>query len=111
MNKDWFNPRKRDASADYEDIELIDEVDRSDDRDLTGEKFGKWTVIEKAAQRRYSYHVICECGTTAIRARYALIWANTTQCMKCYRKSGAYKDYKDAHHDLPVLVKGKRGSI
>lgn len=63
-------------------------------RDLTGQRFGRWTVISKApdkmigktySRRQKMWHCRCECGTEKDVSEQSLIQGKTVSC-GCYRK-------------------------
>ena len=53
---------------------------------LTGQQFGRWTVIGTAAEKGPGWKWLCrcECGTTALRSAYSLIRGHSRSC-GCYR--------------------------
>lgn len=53
--------------------------------DITGKRFGKWTVVDRAPSRGdHSYwNCICECGTKIEVESGALRYGKTTQCKSC----------------------------
>ena len=62
-------------------------------RDLTGMKFGKWTVIQSdiITKSRRSCLCICECGTEKLVDKSSLIRGKSTQCHSCsmYKHGGS----------------------
>lgn len=56
-------------------------------KDLTGQKFNKWTVIEKATRtnekKQVYWRVRCECGTIAIVRGDALRLGGSSGCSFC----------------------------
>jgi len=63
---------------------------RSRLRDYTGEKWGKWTFIEKLPKKKKShflYRVQCDCGTVRECLATDLKYHNQYGCVKCFIKS------------------------
>jgi len=59
---------------------------------ITGQKFGKWQVIErdkdKSLSKNQSYWICeCECGQTKSIRLYLLKSKKTTQCSNCYNSN------------------------
>lgn len=57
-------------------------------RDLTGMKFGKWTVISFAGRSKAGsqmWKCRCECGRESDVSYAAISYGNSTQCAKCAR--------------------------
>ncbi len=50
--------------------------------DMTGERFGKWTVLSLAKPKFWLCR--CDCGTEAVISRGNLKSGTSTQCTKCY---------------------------
>lgn len=52
---------------------------------LSGKRFGKWTVVDRAASRgNHSYwNCICECGTHTEVESGSLRYGKSTQCKSC----------------------------
>lgn len=51
--------------------------------DLTGKKFGRWTVLERAgndAQKAATWRCRCECGSEKVVRGYALRYGHTKSC-------------------------------
>lgn len=52
--------------------------------DLTGQKFGRWTVVSTTSSRVHSSWIcLCECGETGVVSRYNLIAGRSQGCFKC----------------------------
>lgn len=70
--------------------------------ELTGMKFGRWTVIGRAENNKKGntmWHCRCECGKQAIIVGYSLTRGRSKSC-GCYhseRVSQANKDLKTTH--------------
>ena len=61
--------------------------------DLTGEKFGRWTVIQKAENDhngRSQYLCRCECGTEKVLRRSSLTSGNSKSC-GCLSRDAAHE--------------------
>jgi len=57
--------------------------------DLTGQRFGKWTVLERvsnSAGRQAKWHCKCDCGHQAIVLGYTLRYGSSHGCRFCGRK-------------------------
>ena len=65
-------------------------------KDLTGEKFGKWTVQQRVQTNRNHtvWRCICECGN--IRDVYSshLIQGKSKRCLKCVPKGSDHHQWK-----------------
>ena len=59
--------------------------------DLSGQKFGKWTVLEYAENSMWKCQ--CECGSVAFIDSYSLRSGNSRSC-GCYQKEIASKTHK-----------------
>jgi hypothetical protein len=59
-------------------------------RNITGEKFGVWTIIDDSGKRKHGRDIVtcqCRCGTIRIMAKYFFIKTNPPdKCSKCARK-------------------------
>ena len=56
--------------------------------DLTGNRYGKWTVIEyNSKSKEVSFLCICDCGYKKINKPGSLKRGSSTQCINCYHKS------------------------
>ena len=58
-------------------------------KDLTGKRFGKWTVIKyygRDSARHSLWKCKCDCGNEGVRKTYALLSGYTKQCVKCANK-------------------------
>ena len=69
------------------------EMKKTNLRDLTGMKFGKWTVIQSDVitnGRRFCL-CVCECGTEKLVDKSSLIRGKSTQCHSCslYKHGGS----------------------
>ncbi|MEU5651290.1 hypothetical protein ABZ767_18470 [Streptomyces pseudogriseolus] len=73
--------------------------------DLTGERFGKWTVLEdagRAKNRHILWRCVCDCGNETVTEGAALRGGKTTGCGKgeCSahhdptRKGAAHREWK-----------------
>ena len=67
----------------YEDDD-VPEVSNKD-KDFTGQRFGKWTLIERVHGTMYI--VQCDCGRTNKRLIAALQSLRSSQCKMCYKTS------------------------
>jgi hypothetical protein len=60
-------------------------------KNMLGEKYGRWTVIEKCQHhQRVMWKCRCECGNEAEIERTHLIRYKSTQCRKCGYVSSAF---------------------
>lgn len=59
--------------------------------DMTGQKFGKWTVLERFPSEKKTAHwrVQCECGNESVITGTSLRHGSTTQCKECSYSSRA----------------------
>jgi hypothetical protein len=67
--------------------------------DLTGQRFGRLTVLERAPNDKdgiVCWHCICECGTTKEIRDSALIYGNTRSC-GCLNDA-EHRSHRDANH-------------
>lgn len=59
--------------------------------DLVGKRFGKWTVLERALERRANGVILwrcqCDCGRTGLVARNTLIAGRSISCGCAFKKS------------------------
>lgn len=55
---------------------------KSSSKDLTGQRFGRWTVIERAASRKgkTAWKCICDCGTVSVVIGYNLTSGHSKSC-------------------------------
>lgn len=51
--------------------------------DLTGQRFGKWIVLERV--EKYLWRCLCDCGTIETRGRRGLTLGTATRCKPCHR--------------------------
>jgi hypothetical protein len=65
---------------------------RRDFVDLTGQRFGKWTVLAYHATRRYEngnaqaqWRCRCDCGTVSLVWGHAMRRGGSTRCMECQK--------------------------
>jgi len=73
-------------------------------KDLTGKRFGKWTVIEyygRDSARHSLWKCKCDCGNEGVRKTSALLSGCSKQCIKCANKQGQLK--RKLNHTKPVL--------
>lgn len=73
--------------------------------DLTGQSFGRWTVISRApngAGGRTKWHSVCACGAERAVAAIHLVKGSSSSCGKCARPRG---------ENSPVYRHGKRGGV
>lgn len=59
-------------------------------KDLTGQTFGKWQVLERSEQRvagRVAWECLCECGTQHVVAGNNLLRGLSTRCRACGQTS------------------------
>lgn len=64
-------------------------------KDLTGQKFGRLTVISRAENgksRHVRWNCICDCGAEKIVQSTSLLSGHTISC-GCYRKQRAYENH------------------
>lgn len=61
-------------------------------KDLTGQKFGRWTVIERAANRKgnTAWKCVCDCGTIRTVLGYNLTSGHSKSC-GCIRDENRHK--------------------
>lgn len=59
-------------------------LERGTKEDLSGRKFGRWTVIRYAGHERWECQ--CECGTVFNVRRNSLVSGDSTTCKKCSPK-------------------------
>lgn len=73
--------------------------------DLTGRRFGKWTVIRRAENRSYSktavYLCRCDCGSESIIPGYPLTSNKTRGCNKCRDRSGYKGPTWTGYQEIP----------
>lgn len=76
--------------------------------DLTGQKFGRWTVIGKAEHPKNSWICQCECGTVKTVQRWKLIAGRSQSCgclhrdmlrQKYQEHPTDHKHYRNAYGD------------
>lgn len=60
-----------------------------EEADLTGRRFGKWTVIKKTANKKWLCR--CKCGTKRVKSEFDLERGRSTQCQQCASR----QDLKD----------------
>jgi hypothetical protein len=60
-------------------------------RDLTGLKFGSWTVdsFHGLDRRNYMWNCTCSCGTKRLVCSYSLTKGKTTRCLACANRTRA----------------------
>jgi hypothetical protein len=88
--------------------------------DITGQRFGKWIVLEKAENKRYGmtgetlYICKCDCGTVRNVRRYGLVNGDSKHCgCECRNNSAVipYQAKKDQYlverTDLSLLKSNK----
>lgn len=72
-------------------------------KDITGQSFSRWTVIERAGTRSHTkckpamWRVRCECGNESIRAGIDLRGGHTTGC-GCKRITKRTSSYRSSNH-------------
>lgn len=69
-------------------LEVHPSLHRKYEKDLTGQKFGRLTVIAPIHSDEYQqdyYQCICDCGKKVVIRGYSLIYKSTVSC-GCYRK-------------------------
>lgn len=52
-------------------------------KDLTGKKFGRWTVLHREGSTDYGHalwRTVCECGWKGLVASYSLLSGNSKSC-------------------------------
>jgi len=54
--------------------------------DITGQVFGKWTVIGKSGTGYSDFLIKCECGKEAIMNAYVLVRGKSSSCLSCYKR-------------------------
>ncbi len=59
-------------------------------QDLTGKKFGKWTVINKST-KKYYWTCKCDCGLIKDVGQYNLINGRSLSCWSCSKKKNNMK--------------------
>lgn len=80
--------------------------DKTFAKDLSGKKFGKWTVINRNYERteqdkrdkkypRVYWNCICKCGNKATISTSHLKSGKSTQCLNCYYKEMPKIKYKN----------------
>lgn len=79
--------------------------------DITGQHFGKWTVIELAstggAGKCARFLCICECGNMAIISGHSLREGNSTKCKACADKERA-KTHGNSYERLYSIWHGMK---
>lgn len=55
--------------------------------DYTGQKIGKWTIVQRISSS--DYKVVCDCGLEAIKSIFII--RPNSQCMTCYRRDAKIK--------------------
>ena len=73
------------------------------ENDLTGKKFGRWTVISRCPETFKKFSCLCECGNSASVEGHALKSGKSTSC-GCYFKEQASRRLMD-------YVEGYRESV
>jgi len=69
--------------------------------DLTGKRFGKWTVLKRSCKKTSSSNTMwlckCECGNVSSVQRPSLVYGTSTKCTECSRKIRHYKNIPRAY--------------
>ena len=76
-------------------------------RDLTGQKFGRLTVVECAGKldgRRYSWKCICDCGNEKIVEGSRLTSGNTRSCGCLTKETGIHKYNKEQSEKAKIPI-------
>ena len=81
--------------------------------DISGERFGKWHVIERACNNKKGnvmWLCRCDCGHEQILRAISLRSGQTTQCLSCYGKSRQVDISGGKFGKWSVIKKSGRGS-
>lgn len=71
-------------------------------KDRTGQKFGKWTIVEYKGNKKWLCR--CDCGTESLREITNIAHGQSNQCTKCQWKSITIDNYNDP---LPEAIWNK----
>lgn len=77
-------------------------------KDITGQRFGRLTVLEFVERRgRFPYwKCVCDCGNVVLRSGYSMLQGNTKSCgclARENRKKANHKKYKYANAKLQTI--------
>lgn len=60
-------------------------------RDLTGQRFGQWTVIKKSEVQpirgKLMWDCVCDCGVRKPVQNGNLMYGHSTRCRDCYKRT------------------------
>lgn len=80
--------------------------------DLSGKKFGRWTVLEKVQyHQRVKWKCRCECGNEAEITPTSLVRHRSTKCRKCGYVSDKFREPMPRYYWTKVLVGAKKRKL
>lgn len=70
---------------------------------LTGQRYGRLTVIERAPNqgRKVAWNCVCDCGNKTVVQTFDLIFGSTSSC-GCYRRERAIQTHSRNQRNRPI---------